>query len=75
MFSSGCSEVINYLNRTMRVREPALIFFKDTDIVFTEQNSTSYTTITLVHASMFSQLFKEVDDHINRFIYLLLRLN
>lgn len=73
MSSSGCSEVTSHPNRTMRVREPAPIFFEDTDIVPTEQNSTSYTTATSVHASVFSQHSREVGDHINRPTYLPLR--
>ena len=77
MSPSGCSGVTSgvtsYPNRTMRVREPAPIFFEDTDIVPAEQNSTSYTTATSVHASVFSQHSREVGDHINRPTYLPLR--
>ncbi len=65
LFESGPAE--------MRVREPAPIFFEDTDIVPTEQNSTSYTTATSVHASVFSQHSREVGDRINRPTYLPLR--
>lgn len=54
MFFSGCSEVTSYFNRIMRVRKLALIFFKNINIVFTEQNSTFYTTIILMHALIFS---------------------
>lgn len=75
MFSLNCNEVTNYFNRTMRIREFILIFFKNINIIFIKQNSTFYITIILIYASMFSQHFKEVNDHINRFIYLLLRLN
>jgi len=70
MFSSDRSEVTSYFNCTMKVQESASIFSQNSDIVSTEQNSTFYTTITSVHALMFSQHSEEVNDHINRSVYL-----